>query len=88
MEWTQEAWSQKLKEVPIKKIEPHEWPAGIRPISLDEEGLGIDKEGTLYWHLKPVAMRVKLRCFELTLAVIATGATLIQAITSIIALSK
>jgi hypothetical protein len=88
MEWTPEAWDEKLREVPQQRIEPKDWPKGVRPISLDEEGLGVDRKGTLYWQLKPVAMRVKLRWFELTLVTLAALATVVQAVTSVIALYR
>jgi hypothetical protein len=86
MEWSREAWAEKLQEVPPRILEPDDWPKGIRPITLDERGLGVDRKGTLYWQLKPVAMRVKLRWFELTLAILATVATVVQAITSVLTL--
>jgi hypothetical protein len=88
MTWTKEGWDKKLQEVPPRKIAPEDWPVGIRPVTLDEEGLGVDKNGALYWHLKPVAMRIKLRWFELALAVIATTATVVQAIAAVVTLMR
>jgi len=29
-------------------------PEAVRPLSLDDEGLGIDRDGRLYWNGKPV----------------------------------
>ena len=86
MTWGIEEWDQKLREVPLRKMDPKDWPKGIRPVTLDEEGLGVDRDGRLYWQLKPVAMQVKLRPVELTLAALATLATIAQAVTSVIAL--
>jgi hypothetical protein len=85
MNFTNEEWDQKLKEVPFQRIDPKKWPKGIRPLSLDEEGLGIDREGLLYWNGKPVLIRRKfeLRWIELTLAAIATLATVVQAIAAV-----
>lgn len=88
MEWTNENWERKLQEVPVRKIAPEAWPVGIRPVTLDEEGLGVDKDGALYWHLKPVAMRIKLRWLELGLAFAVTTATIVQAIVAVIALIR
>lgn len=83
MSWSKEAWDEKLREVPPRKMRPEDWPKGIRPITLDEEGLGVDNEGRLYWHLKPVAFEVKLRWYELTLATLATAATVVQAFAAV-----
>lgn len=81
-EWTPEEWEEKKREVPVRPTSPKDWPKGIRPVTLDEQGLGVDREGNLYWQLKPVAMKVKLRWIELTLAVLATAATIAQAATA------
>lgn len=90
MNWTNEEWEEKLKEVPFQKIDPKSWPKGIRPLSLDEEGLGIDRNSVLYWDGKPVMIRrqFELRWIELTLAIIATAATVIQAYAALIALAR
>lgn len=81
MNWTNEEWEQKLKEVPLQKTDPKSWPKGIRPISLDEEGLGIDRGGILYWMGKPVMMRrqFELRWIELMLAIMVAVAAVVQA---------
>ena len=88
MNWPNDEWEQKLKEVPIQKIDPKDWPKGIRPISWDEEGLGVDRAGALYWMGKPVMMRrqLELRWIELTLAILVALATLVQAGTAVWAL--
>jgi hypothetical protein len=50
-----------LERAPIRKPDKSDWPEGVRPIGLDElDGLGIDAEGHLYWHGKPVETRARL----------------------------
>ena len=88
MNWTTAEWGQKLKEVPFQRIDPRTWPKGIRPLSFDEEGLGIDRNSVLYWDGKPVMIRrqLELRWYELILATMVAGATVVQAGVAMIAL--
>lgn len=88
MNWTTAEWEQKLKEVPFQRIDPRTWPKGIRPLSFDEEGLGIDRNSVLYWDGKPVMIRrqLELRWYELILATMVAGATVVQAGVAMIAL--
>jgi hypothetical protein len=44
-----------LRRVPLLKIDKSKWPTTIRPIGLEENnGLGVDTSGRLYWDGKPV----------------------------------
>jgi hypothetical protein len=44
-----------LQEIPFQPIDRSMWPKTVRPIGLDEaDGLGIDRDGRLYWNGKPV----------------------------------
>jgi hypothetical protein len=46
---------EELKRVPFQKVDKTKWPRTVRPISIDEaDGLGIDRDGRLYWNGKPV----------------------------------
>ena len=46
---------EKLKHVPLQTIDQSKWPANVRGISLSEaDGLGIDRDGRLYWNGRPV----------------------------------
>jgi len=38
--------------------DPTSWPLGVRGITFDEVGgLGLDDDGQLYWHGKPVEQK-------------------------------
>ena len=43
-----------LQDVPVQQIDKSTWPKGVRTLSLDDEGLGIDRDGRLYWNGNPV----------------------------------
>jgi hypothetical protein len=84
----EEEWRKReaeLKEVPPQKARPEDWPKGVRTIGLDEmNALGVDANGTLYWHGKSVAIRrIELRNKELILAAFATVATVVQALVAL-----
>lgn len=75
-------WERELNEIPLRKTDRSSWPRGIRPISVDEMGsLGIDVDGLIYWNGMPIQVRrkIELRAWELSIAIIATAATVIQA---------
>ena len=79
----EERWRKReaeLREVPPKKPAPEDWPKGVRTIGLDEmNALGVDADGTLYWHGKSVAIRrLELRNAELFLATVAAFGTLLS----------
>lgn len=41
--------------MPFQSADPSKWPKGVRVIGLGEmNGLGVDIDGRLYWHGKPV----------------------------------
>jgi hypothetical protein len=43
-----------LEAIPIQPLDRSKWPKTVRPLSLDDEGLGIDRDGRLYWNGNPV----------------------------------
>jgi hypothetical protein len=45
---------EELRAVPIQQIDRSKWPKTVRTLSLDDEGLGIDGDGRLYWDGRPV----------------------------------
>jgi hypothetical protein len=45
---------EELQAIPPLQIDRSKWPKNVRTLSLDEEGLGIDPDGRLYWNGKPV----------------------------------
>jgi hypothetical protein len=83
-----------LEETPPTPIDRTKWPKGVRSLSLDEDALGVDAKGDLYWHGKPVEIRRPLdltrgqQIIAFTVA-IATGigalATVVQAIVAVAA---
>ncbi|MBY0225114.1 MAG: hypothetical protein K2Q28_04850 [Hyphomicrobium sp.] len=81
MEWTNEDQQARLKDIPPVTSDPRTWPKHVRPLSLDDWGLGVDAKGSLYWQGKPVVVRrqLELRTYELALATIVTLATVVQA---------
>jgi hypothetical protein len=38
-----------LEEIPPTPIDKTKWPEGVRSLSLDEDALGVDAKGNLYW---------------------------------------
>jgi len=79
----QAAWSQRLRDVPPQIADPTSWPSSVRPISINEmNGLGVGKDGLIFWHGKPIQIRrvLELRKYELFLATVATVGALLQGI--------
>jgi hypothetical protein len=54
-EW--EERQRELEEIPPTPSDKTKWPKGVRSLSLDEDALGVDAKGDLYWHGKPVEIR-------------------------------
>jgi hypothetical protein len=53
-----------LREVPLWKANKERWPPEVRKIAMEEQDcLGIDRRGNLYWDGKPI----EVRYFGLTL---------------------
>ncbi len=49
---------EELKQTPHRPPDPATWPNGVRSISIGEaDALGVDANGELYWHGKPVEIR-------------------------------
>src|SRR5436309_3178126 len=46
--------AEELRAIPLQEIDRSKWPKTVRSLSLDDEGLGIDRDGRLYWNGKPV----------------------------------
>jgi hypothetical protein len=74
-----------LEEIPPTPTEKAKWPKGVRPLSLDEDALGVDAKGDLYWHGKPVEIRrpLDLTRSQQIIAVIIAGATVIGALAAV-----
>jgi hypothetical protein len=46
---------EELQAIPLQPIDQSKWPKSVRPISIDEAGgLGVDRDGRLYWNGKAV----------------------------------
>jgi hypothetical protein len=83
---------EELQAIPPLQIDRSKWPKNVRTLSLDDEGLGIDPDGRLYWNGKPVEIigqRLDLTKTQLGLAIavavftgIAALATAVQAWTA------
>jgi hypothetical protein len=83
---------EELQAIPIQQIDRSKWPKGVRSLSLDDEGLGIDRDGRLYWNGKPVEIigrRLDLTRTQAGVAIavavftgIAAAATAVQAWTA------
>ena len=73
---------EELRAIPIQQIDRSTWPKTVRPISLDEEGLGIDRDGRLYWNGKPVEIvgqRLDLTRTQASVAILVALFTFIAA---------
>jgi hypothetical protein len=47
-----------LREVPLWKANKELWPPGVREIAVEEQDcLGIDRYGNLYWDGRPIEVR-------------------------------
>jgi hypothetical protein len=70
-----------LEQTPLLKIDQSKWPKGVRRIGQKElDGLGVDRDGRLHWHGKPVEIigrRLDLTRSQLVVAVVIASATVI-----------
>ena len=76
-------WQRRLNEVPSRKVDRTTWPSNVRGLSFDEmDAFGVDANGLVYWHGKPLQIRQKfeLRRLELYLLAGATAGTLLQGV--------
>jgi hypothetical protein len=75
--------ARELEEVPLQVTDKSKWPKGVRQIAMTETGgLGIDRDGRLYWNGKPVEIvgrRLDLTAAQFALAIIVALATLFGA---------
>ena len=47
-----------FREVPLWKADKERWPPGVREIAIEEQDcLGIDRYGNLYWDGRPIEVR-------------------------------
>jgi len=71
-----------LREVPLWKANKELWPPGVREIDMEEQDcLGIDRHGNLYWDGRPIEVRYILLTSRQTVwAVIIAVSALIGAI--------
>jgi hypothetical protein len=71
-----------LREVPLWKANKELWPPGVREIDMEEQDcLGIDRYGNLYWDGRPIEVRYILLTPRQTVwAVIIAVSALIGAI--------
>jgi len=50
-----------LREVPLWKANKERWPPGVREIAMEEQDcLGIDRRGNLYWDGKPIELQCQV----------------------------
>jgi hypothetical protein len=77
---------EELRDVPLWKGNKETWPAGVREIAMEEQDcLGIDRYGNLYWDGKPVEVRhswltLWLTRWQQVAAVIVVGSVLVGGI--------
>lgn len=73
-----------LREVPLWKANKERWPPGVREIDVEEQDcLGIDRYGNLYWDGRPIEVRyfwLTLTRWQTVWAVIVAVSALIGAI--------
>src|SRR5260221_11597100 len=74
--------------IPITKIDKTKWPADVREISIaEQDAIGIDKTGRLYWNGKPVEIvgqRLDLTKAQFAVAILVAIFTGIAAIATAI----
>jgi hypothetical protein len=73
-----------FQDIPFQPIDRSKWPKDVRTIGLGEAGgLGVDRDGRLYWHGKPVEIigqRLDLTKAQFIIALIVAGATVLTAL--------
>jgi hypothetical protein len=77
------ATAERARELEEVLTDKSKWPKGVRQIAMTETGgLGIDRDGRLYWNGKPVEIvgrRLDLTAAQFALAIIVAFATLFGA---------
>ena len=79
---------EELKAIPPKPTDPSKWPPGVRTIGFDEtDAFGVDIEGTLHWHGKPVEIRrpIELTTWQAAFGILAALATAVTAAMDVLA---
>jgi hypothetical protein len=74
---------EELRAIPIQQIDRSKWPENVRPLSLDDEGLGVDRDGRLYWNGKPVEIIGQRLDLTKTQAAVAIAIAVFTAIAAI-----
>ena len=74
---------ERLKEVPLRPVNPSTWDKRIRGITVEEvNALGVDANDRLYWHGKEIEFRrrLDLTWWQNLVALVVAVATVIAAI--------
>lgn len=74
---------QELRDIPLRPVDKSTWPKGVRSVSTDEQdALGVDAQGELYWHGKPIEIRrpLDLTRGQAVVAIVVAVATVFAAI--------
>jgi hypothetical protein len=79
---------EELKRIPFQQVDKSKWPATVRPIGTGEaDGLGIDRDGRLYWNGKPVEIigqRLDLTWTQGIVAIVVAILTLVIAAATVV----
>jgi hypothetical protein len=75
---------EELRAIPLQPIDQSKWPKNVRPIALKEAGgLGIDRDGRLYWNGKGVEIIGQRLDLTKTQAVVAIAIAVFTAIAAL-----
>jgi hypothetical protein len=79
---------EELKRVPLQTIDKSRWPKDVRPIAMPEaDGLGVDRDGRLYWDGRPVEIigrRLDLTWTQGIVAIVVAILTLVIAAATVV----
>lgn len=73
------------------EVDKAKWPPGVRPISWSQmDALGVDNDGLLYWHGKPVEIRrsLTLTFWQSAGGAFVSGSAVVIAVIELIRLGK
>ena len=78
-----EKGAREINEIPLQTTDTSTWPKGVRQIAMTETGgLGIDRDGRLYWNGKPVEIvgrQLDLTTTQIVVAIVVAVATVVGA---------